>query len=110
MLWASIIRKCNKIRQTDYISELGSKIKTQFGEGFNYGVCACLPEYQPLNRFAAQMLMHKFVVNVYFCMYKAGVHLSCLVGAICKFVFMFAAFCVGGRKVAVADGEEEASL
>lgn len=44
LLWASIIRKCNKIRQTDYISELGSKIKTQFGKGFNYGACACLYE------------------------------------------------------------------
>lgn len=60
LLWASIIRKCNKIRQTDYISELGSKIKTQFGEGFNYGDCACLFEHQPLNHSAVAKLGHKF--------------------------------------------------
>ena len=99
LLWASIIRKCNKIRQTDYISELGSKIKTQFGEGFNYGGCARLFEHQPLNHFTVVMLGHKFAVCV--CVYMIievsshecfCVHLSSPADAMREFFSMFVYF------------------
>lgn len=103
LLWASIIRKCNKIRQTDYISELGSKIKTQFGKGFNYGACARLFEHQPLSRLTVVALVHKFVARACVWAYaqiKKKKKRSCLENVLSQslhpcsiYVFLFMSVC-----------------